>query len=102
MMRRGCVNRFPRARFYEDYRQMMDQNDLQAVLIATPDHHHAPASIRAIERGKHVFVEKPMTWCLYEARKLNLSAQQAETFIRTAYAIADAINSRALPQEEST
>jgi predicted dehydrogenase len=63
---------------YFDYRKMFDEchKDLDAVLIATPDHHHAPASIRAILLGKHVFVEKPMTWCLYEARKLTESARK--------------------------
>jgi hypothetical protein len=63
---------------FHDYRRMFDRcgKDIDAVLIATPDHHHAPAAIRAIERGKHVFVEKPMTWCLYEARKLTESARK--------------------------
>lgn len=63
---------------YYDYRKMFDEchKDLDAVLIATPDHHHAPASIRAIQLGKHVFVEKPMTWCLYEARKLTESSRK--------------------------
>jgi predicted dehydrogenase len=63
---------------YHDYRKMFDEchKDIDAVLIATPDHHHAPAAIRAIQFGKHVFVEKPMTWCLYEARKLADSARK--------------------------
>jgi predicted dehydrogenase len=63
---------------YHDYRKMFDERskEIDAVLIATPDHHHAPAAIRAIERGKHVFVEKPMTWCLYEARKLTKAARK--------------------------
>jgi predicted dehydrogenase len=68
----------PRPKVYHDYRKMYDElgKDIDAVLIATPDHHHAPAAIRAIERGKHVFVEKPMTWCLYEARKLTEAARK--------------------------
>jgi predicted dehydrogenase len=63
---------------YYDYRKMFDEchKDLEAVLIATPDHHHAPAAIRAIQLGKHVFVEKPMTWCVYEARKLTETARK--------------------------
>jgi len=63
---------------YHDYRKMFDEchKDIDAVLIATPDHHHAPAAIRAIELGKHVFCEKPLTWCLYEARKLADSARR--------------------------
>jgi predicted dehydrogenase len=63
---------------YYDYRRMFDEKhkEIDAVLIATPDHHHAPAAIRAIELGKHVFVEKPMTWCLYEARRLTEAARK--------------------------
>jgi predicted dehydrogenase len=63
---------------YFDYRKMFDEchKDIDAVLIATPDHHHAPAAIRAIQLGKHVFCEKPLTWCLYEARKLSDSAKK--------------------------
>jgi predicted dehydrogenase len=65
-------------RVYHDYRRMFDERhrEIDAVLIATPDHHHAPAAIRAIQLGKHVFVEKPMTWCLYEARKLTEEARR--------------------------
>jgi predicted dehydrogenase len=63
---------------YYDYRKMFDEchKEIDAVLIATPDHHHAPAAIRAIQLGKHVFCEKPLTWCLYEARKLTESARK--------------------------
>src|SRR5271156_851525 len=68
----------PEPKVYHDYRKMFDEchKDIDLVLIATPDHHHAPAAIRAIELGKSVFVEKPMTWCLYEARKLTESARK--------------------------
>jgi predicted dehydrogenase len=63
---------------YHDYRKMYDEchKEIDAVLIATPDHHHAPAAIRAIQLGKHVFCEKPLTWCIYEARKLADSARK--------------------------
>jgi predicted dehydrogenase len=68
----------PNAKTYHDYRRMFDEchKEIDAVLIATPDHHHAPAAIRAIQLGKHVFCEKPLTWCLYEARKLSESARK--------------------------
>lgn len=68
----------PKPKTFYDYRKMFDEckKDIDAVLIATPDHHHAPAAIRALELGKHVFVEKPMTWCLYEARKLAETARK--------------------------
>jgi predicted dehydrogenase len=63
---------------YHDYRKMFDDchKQIDLVLIATPDHHHAPAAIRAIQLGKSVFVEKPLTWCLYEARQLTEAARK--------------------------
>ncbi|WP_394764462.1 Gfo/Idh/MocA family protein [Phenylobacterium sp.] len=56
---------------FADYRKMLDsRKDIDAVLIATPDHHHAPAARRAMERGYHVFVQKPLTFNIEESRKL--------------------------------
>ena len=66
----------PQAQKYVDYRKLLDQNDLDAVVIATPDHHHAPATFRAMRRGLHVYCEKPLTHTVEEARKLTeLTAQ---------------------------
>jgi predicted dehydrogenase len=63
---------------FHDYRKMFDAHakDIDAVLIATPDHHHAPAAIRAIRLGKSVFCEKPLTWCIDEARTLATEAKK--------------------------
>lgn len=63
---------------FHDYRRMYDKHakDLDGVLIATPDHHHAPAAIRAIRAGKSVFCEKPLTWCISEARTLATEAKK--------------------------
>lgn len=47
------------ARKYQDYRQLLEQKDLEAVIIGTPDHHHAPPTVRALKRGLHVYCEKP-------------------------------------------
>ncbi|MHB8898917.1 MAG: Gfo/Idh/MocA family protein [Thermoguttaceae bacterium] len=64
--------RFPKARLYRDYREMLDKEagKLDAVTVATSDHHHAPASIRAIRAGLHVYCEKPLTHTVFEARLL--------------------------------
>ena len=61
----------PDAKFYTDYRKLFDeQKDLDAVWVATPDHHHFPATVRALEAGLHVYCEKPLCHDVYEVRKL--------------------------------
>jgi len=56
---------------FADYRRMFDaQKDIDAVLIATPDHHHAAAARMAMERGLHVYVQKPLTYSVAEGRML--------------------------------
>lgn len=59
---------FPAAKKYADYRQLLDHPKLEAIVVATPDHHHAPASIRGLKRGLHVYCEKPLTHTVREAR----------------------------------
>ena len=56
------------AKKYLDYRKLLEQDDLDAVVVATPDHHHAPATVRALRRDLHVYCEKPLTHTVEEAR----------------------------------
>jgi len=73
----GTFKRYPNAKKYRDFRKMLDkQKDIDAVLVATPDHVHAIASITAIKMGKHVYCEKPLTHTIYEARKLAQAARK--------------------------
>jgi predicted dehydrogenase len=60
--------RFPEAKFYSDFRRLLDQKGLDAVVIATPDHTHAVATVAALKAGLHVYCEKPLTHCVAEAR----------------------------------
>ncbi|MGA2069176.1 MAG: Gfo/Idh/MocA family oxidoreductase [Thermoguttaceae bacterium] len=70
--------RAPGVRTFYDYRKMYDAcgKDLDVVLIATPDHHHAPAAMRAIKLGKAVFVQKPMAHDVAECYALMKAAKE--------------------------
>jgi predicted dehydrogenase len=61
-------DRFPQAKFYADFRQLLDQKGLDAVVVATPDHSHAMATLRALRAGLQVYCEKPLTHSVEEAR----------------------------------
>ena len=67
----------PQAKRYKDFRVMLDkQKDIDAVIVATPDHTHAVIAMAAIERGKHVYVQKPLAHSVYEARVLTEAARK--------------------------
>jgi predicted dehydrogenase len=72
-----AYERFPRAKRYRDFRQMLEQqNEIDAVVVATTDNLHAPVSMMAMKMGKHVYCEKPLTHTIYEARKLADAARE--------------------------
>lgn len=62
---------------YRDYREMLDKEDIDAVLVATPDHSHAVVSLAAIAKGKHVYCEKPLCRTVYETRVVTEAARKA-------------------------
>ena len=64
--------RYGRAKKFNDYRRMLDELDreIDAVVVSTPNHSHAPASVAAMRRGKHVYCEKPGAISVFEARML--------------------------------
>jgi len=71
------VERFPDAKRYADFRVMLDtEKDIDAVTISTPDHVHAPAAVYAMERGKHVYVQKPLANNIREVRMLTEMARE--------------------------
>ena len=72
----GIFKRFPNAKRFKDYRKMMEEvKELDGVVVGTPDHHHAFASMEAIKRGKHVYCEKPLTHSVWEARQVATAAR---------------------------
>jgi len=73
----GTFKRYPKAKVYTDFRKMLDkQKDIDAVVIATPDHTHAVISMEAMRRGKHVYCQKPLTHDVYESRMLAKTAKE--------------------------
>ncbi len=59
-----------RAQVVQDYRALLDRNDIDAFVVCTPDHWHAVITIQACQAGKDVYVEKPMTLCVAEGRRM--------------------------------
>ncbi|MCA9438574.1 MAG: Gfo/Idh/MocA family oxidoreductase, partial [Candidatus Omnitrophica bacterium] len=69
--------RFPNARKFKDYRVMLEEMpEIDAVTVSTPDHTHAPAAYMAMKMGKHVYVQKPLTHTVAEARLLRDTARE--------------------------
>jgi predicted dehydrogenase len=74
----GAAAGFPSAAKYSDWRKLLDRNDLDAVVVSTPDHHHAFATVRALRQGLHVYCEKPLTRTISEARAVAKAAREAK------------------------
>ncbi len=69
--------KYPDAKFYEDFRVLLDkEKNIDAVTVSTPDHNHAIIAYSAMQLGKHVYVQKPLTHTVYEARKLAKAAKE--------------------------
>ncbi len=70
--------KYPQARAYRDFRKMFDEmeKEIDAVVVATPDHCHAVAAMAAIRRGKHVYCEKPLAHSVFEVRELMRAAKE--------------------------
>jgi predicted dehydrogenase len=71
--------KFTAAKKYHDFRELLEkQKDIDAVVVSTPDHMHAPASVMAMKLGKHVYCEKPLTHDIYEARVMRETAARCK------------------------
>ncbi len=63
-----ATRKFPGAKRYADFRRMLEQKDIDAVTVSTPDHMHATIALSAMALGKHVYVQKPLTQTVHESR----------------------------------
>lgn len=72
------VKNFPKAKYYKDWREMLDKEskNFDAVSVSTPDHNHAVVALSAMQLSKHVYVQKPLTHDVYEARVLTDAAKR--------------------------
>ena len=77
-MAKTSRGKWPKAKYYKDYRELLEKEDknIDAVIISTPDHMHAVMAMAAMKQGKHVYVEKPLTHDIYEARMLTEAARK--------------------------
>jgi predicted dehydrogenase len=75
---KGSRERFPKAKYYKDWRELFDKEhkNFDAVSVSTPDHTHASVAFNAMQLGKHVYVQKPLTHDIYEARMLGEAAKR--------------------------
>ncbi len=76
----AASKRFPDARLFHDYRNLFEKagREFDAVIISTPDHTHAPASLAAMEMGKHLYCQKPLTHTVKEARAMRRLAEERD------------------------
>ncbi len=89
----NSVKNFPKAKYYKDFRELFDKEskNFDAVSVSTPDHTHAVITMAAMQRGKHVYVQKPLTHNIHEARMLTEAAKKYKvvTQMGNQYASAD-------------
>jgi predicted dehydrogenase len=74
----GSIKEFPKASYHKDFREMLEKEgkNIDAVSVSTPDHTHAVATLAAMQLGKHVYTQKPLTHDIYEARTLTEAARK--------------------------
>jgi len=74
----AAAGQHPGAKTYNDFRRLLDQKDLDAVVVATPDHTHAVATVAALKSGRHVYCEKPLTRTISECRTVLETARKSK------------------------
>ncbi|UCE49791.1 MAG: Gfo/Idh/MocA family oxidoreductase, partial [Phycisphaerales bacterium] len=76
----AAAKKFPNARRYQHWRELLDKegDKIDSVNVSTPDHMHAPITMTAINQGKHVYCQKPLTHDVHEARRIAVAAAKAK------------------------
>jgi predicted dehydrogenase len=74
---RAAARSFPQARTYHDFRLMLEQRNIDAVVVSTPDHTHAVAAVAALRSGRPVYCEKPLTRTISECRIVRETARKS-------------------------
>src|SRR5690242_17227540 len=82
-MQRARSRYGPDAAVYGDHRQLLDRKDVDAVIVATPDHWHVPITIDAVRAGKDVYCEKPVTHLISEGEPLIAAVREANRVVQT-------------------
>jgi predicted dehydrogenase len=72
----AAAQKFPQAKTYNDFRRLLDQADIDAVVVATPDHTHAVAAVAALKSGRHLYCEKPLARTVSETRIITETAHR--------------------------
>src|SRR5687768_8994142 len=72
-----AAEKFPQAKKFTDFRKMLEEREIDAVVVATPDHTHAVATMAALRSGRHVYCEKPLTHTISECRAIREAAKRA-------------------------
>ncbi len=75
----------PRAKPYADYRQVLERNDIDAVIIGSPDHWHVPMALDAVRAGKDVYVEKPLTKTIAEGPLMEKAVAETKRIVQVGY-----------------
>src|SRR5438552_1290024 len=89
--------RFPDVKVYQDWRELLDkEKGLNSVNVSTPDHMHAPITMRAMQQGLHVYTQKPLTQTIYEARQLRKVAAEKKLVTQMGIQIHSAAEHRAV------
>src|SRR5436190_6895477 len=72
----AAAQKFPGAKTYNDFRQLIDQRDIDAIVVGTPDHTHAVAAVAALKSGRHLYCEKPLARTISETRLITETARK--------------------------